>query len=144
MREKANRNWFMPRKTSKSEFFEPPKSMWVIFDLSNGDKDKGYYIWQFLSRKQAKEFLAFHRAQDKKLGKKSLLTELSEPFRYILPRSNKKSATLMKKNAAKKLASFLEAKRKKNYEMIMFGQASSRKIPNVIVDLTKPSRKRST
>ncbi len=53
--------------------------MWVLFDLSNGDAISKRYLWWFLTKKRAEEFLAEHRAQD--LRSKDLAM-LAGPFKF--------------------------------------------------------------
>jgi len=52
------------------------KDAWLVFDLDNGDEDKGYYVWWFPTRKMAREHIAWQK-------QKKDNAELSAPIKFV-------------------------------------------------------------
>lgn len=69
------------RKEPKYILFErksmiAKKNCWLVFDLNNGDADKGYYVWWFPSRKKARQHIAWQKQQRNS-------AELSTPIKFV-------------------------------------------------------------
>lgn len=45
------------------EYFPAGKTIWILFDTSNGDKKSKRYCWWFDTRKQAREHKAYQKTR---------------------------------------------------------------------------------
>jgi hypothetical protein len=53
----------MDSKFSLAEWLPDHKHVWLVFDMSNGDKLSKRYVWWFDTKKQANEHIKWQRKQ---------------------------------------------------------------------------------
>lgn len=65
----------MMSKLSLMEWLPKDRMVWLVFDMSNGDRGSKRYVWWFDTKKQAKDHIDWQRKQ-------KWNAELSEPHKF--------------------------------------------------------------